>query len=72
MISIERQKSSCELGTNERTYKASRGTEPTDILFLKHDSRILSHCWDVLKVSTAFLTGLWVLPLLPFNTQILA
>ena len=34
----------------------------TDILFLKHGSRILRHSWDAFKVSTVFLTGLWALP----------
>ena len=29
----------------------------TDILTLKHESRIIRYCWDVLKVSTVFLSG---------------
>ena len=37
----------------------------TDILFQKHDSRILRYC-------TVILTGLLVLPLLLFSAQILA
>ena len=37
----------------------------------KHESRILRHCWDILKVSTVFLSDLWALPLL-FSAQILA
>ena len=43
-----------------------------DNLFLKHDSRILRSCWDVLKVSAVFLSGLWALPILLFSAQILA
>ena len=34
-----------------------------EVLALKHESTILRHCWDVLKVSPVFLSGLWVLPL---------
>ena len=29
---------------------------------LSDESNSLAHCWDVLKVSTVFLSGLWVLP----------
>ena len=44
-----------------------------DILFLKHDSRILRHCWDVSKVSSSvFLTSSWAFPLLLLSAQIMA
>ena len=44
----------------------------TDILALKHVSRILRHCREELKDSTVFLSGLRVLPHLMFSAQILA
>ena len=44
----------------------------TEVLALKHESRIIIYCWDVFKVSTVFLSGLWVSPLLLFSAQILA
>ena len=43
-----------------------------EVLALKHESRILRHCWDVLKVSTVFLTGLGALLRGLFSAQILA
>ena len=39
------------------------GHRQADILTLKHKIRIPRHCWDVLRVSTDFLSGLWALPL---------
>ena len=43
-----------------------------DIQSLKHVSRILRYCRDVLKVSTVFQSGLWAPPLLLLSAQILA
>ena len=42
-----------------------------DIQSLKLVSGILRHCWDVLQVSTVFLSCLWALSLLLFSAQIL-
>ena len=42
------------------------------ILALKLESRIHRHFWDVLKVSTVSLSGLWPSPLLLSSAQILA
>ena len=41
----------------------------TGVLALKHESRILRHCWNVFKV---FLSSLWALPLLLFSAKKLA
>ena len=43
-----------------------------NISALMHESRIIRYCWDVFKVSTVFLSGLLVSPLLLFSAQILA
>ena len=44
----------------------------SDILALKQESSFIRYCWDVLKVSTVFLPGLWASPPLLFSAQILA
>ena len=46
------------------------GWRRTDILTLEHESGILRHCWDVLKVSTVFLSGLWASPLFLFSAEL--
>ena len=35
------------------------------IFALKHESKIISHCWDVLKVVTCLQSSLWALPHIP-------
>ena len=44
----------------------------SEVLALKHESRIIWHFWDVSKVSTVFLSGLGALPVLLFSAQIMA
>ena len=39
---------------------------------LSDERNSMAHCWDVLKVSTVFMSGLWVSPLLLFSAQIRA
>ena len=45
---------------------------PAGHVSLSDKSNISAHCWDALKVSTVFLSGLWASPLLLFSAQILA
>ena len=52
--------------------RIAKGFQGADILALKQDSRIIRYYRDVLKVSTVFLSYLWVSPLLLFSAQILA
>ena len=42
------------------------------LLSLSDESNSSAHCWDVLKVSTVFLSSLQVSPLLLFSAPILA
>ena len=55
-----------------RYYAIVHAPHETGLLSLSDESNISAHCRDVLKVSTVFLTSLWVTPLLLFSSQILA
>ena len=48
------------------------GRRQAGLLSLSNVSNILAHCWDVLEVSTIFLSGLWASPLLLLGAQIQA
>ena len=41
----------------------TRAAEPAGIFALKHKSKSIRHCWDVLKVVTCLQSSLWTSPL---------
>ena len=41
----------------KRRLEEDNARAPAEVLALRHEGRILRHCWDVLKVNAVYLSG---------------